>query len=105
MINFGDYVECTNCGFKGLVPYGGEECPHCHMEGSLAWASDNADLQECSAELVGEDLLRDLEQSPFAVTNEKGELLNRFLHFPKGTNVADIRRYIEKNYGVAKKGA
>lgn len=37
MTNKIDNVKCCNCGFKGLVEMGAEDCPSCKVVGCLAW--------------------------------------------------------------------
>ncbi len=32
-----DLVECCNCGYKGTVNIGQEECPKCNKKGCLKW--------------------------------------------------------------------
>jgi len=36
-----DLVECCNCGWKGTVELGAEECPNCKTKGHLAWQDEN----------------------------------------------------------------
>ena len=36
-----DLVKCCNCGWKGTVKIGIEECPNCKMLGCLAWQDEN----------------------------------------------------------------
>ena len=43
-----DYVECTNCGFLGLIPQGEERCLSCQSVGSLKWTYAGC----CNAEIT-----------------------------------------------------
>lgn len=43
-----DYVECSNCGQKMLLPCGADKCPVCGYEGTLVWVDD--ELQEVYVE-------------------------------------------------------
>jgi hypothetical protein len=36
----GDFVSCTWCSRKMIVPTGADKCPHCYCEGSLSWGED-----------------------------------------------------------------
>ena len=35
-----DIVKCLDCGFKGLIELGGENCPDCN-EDHLQWEDEN----------------------------------------------------------------
>ena len=54
-ITEGDYVICSQCGKKMLLPYGADQCPECYGYGSLDWV-DNEN-QEASIDDFSESLL------------------------------------------------
>lgn len=93
----GDYVECMNCGYRGLVDFGEATCPHCKSEGTLAWASDNPDNQECTADFVGWKLMDELRD---AKVSASGKIKASFAQFPAGTPVEEIKKYIRSEYPV-----
>lgn len=45
----GDFVVCTQCGKKMLLPYGADQCPECYGYGSLDWADES---QESNTEVL-----------------------------------------------------
>ena len=54
-ITEGDYVICSQCGKKMLLPYGADQCPECYGYGTLDWA-DNEN-QKASIDDFNESLL------------------------------------------------
>jgi hypothetical protein len=36
-----DLVKCCNCGWKGKVDLGREDCPNCKQIGYLMWKNEN----------------------------------------------------------------
>lgn len=54
-INEGDWLVCSQCGRRMILPYGADQCPECYGYGTLDWA-DN-DKQEASIDDFNESLL------------------------------------------------
>lgn len=54
-ITEGDYVICSQCGKKMLLPYGADKCPECYGCGTLDWI-DN-EKQEASIDDFNESSL------------------------------------------------
>lgn len=45
-VEYGDWVVCTECGNKMLLPCGSDRCPECGKVGCLSWASEKVYEQE-----------------------------------------------------------
>lgn len=66
-ITEGDYVICSQCGKKMLLPYGADQCPECYGWGTLDWVDNdkqeasiddfNGDVEHSDRELKMEDYL------------------------------------------------
>lgn len=61
-VTYGDFIECTNCGERMVVPVGVDTCPFCHASGCNMWADEehqevdvNDIEREHSCEYVEED--------------------------------------------------
>jgi hypothetical protein len=61
----GDWVVCSQCGKKMLLPYGADQCPECHGCGTLDWVDESnqeANIREFSEmELVHSEMNLKLE--------------------------------------------
>lgn len=61
----GDWVVCSQCGKKMLLPYGADKCPECGGCGTLDWADESnqeANIKEFSEmELVHSEMDLELE--------------------------------------------
>ena len=54
-IDEGDYVICSQCGKKMLLPYGADQCPECHGYGTLDWV--DSENQEASIDDFSEEVI------------------------------------------------
>lgn len=54
-ITEGDWVVCSQCGKRMILPYGADQCPECYGYGTLDWV-DN-EKQEASIDDFNESLL------------------------------------------------
>lgn len=52
-VEFGDWVSCSECGCKMLVPCGSDRCPECGKVGCLCWVSENEDEKEVDINDIG----------------------------------------------------
>lgn len=57
-VSEGDWVVCTNCGKKMLLPYGADQCSECTMDGCLQWAypTDYEEVRTDVLEALGEEM-------------------------------------------------
>lgn len=39
-VAYGDFIECTNCGERMVVPTGVDTCPFCHADGCNMWVDE-----------------------------------------------------------------
>lgn len=54
-ITEGDYVICSQCGKKMLLPYGADQCPECYGYGTLDWV--DSENQEASIADFSDEVL------------------------------------------------
>ena len=107
----GDWVICSCCGKKMLVPFGADLCPECASEGTLQWVDE--EKQEADVESVGETEYKDRELkledylSPDTLSIEYPDYYKKLQHENNLEDVespeADIKAYA-KDYGYAALG-
>lgn len=107
----GDWVICSNCGKKMLLPYGADQCPECTCEGSLQWVDET--MQEADAQSVGETEYKDrkLELQDYLCCDTLAvEYPDEYQKLQRENNLnevespeADVKAYA-KQYGYAALG-